>query len=65
MKPFDIAGECARNKTSRTGASTPRPALDNETCTRGLHMPVEGNITARGDSASGQSRFTDYPNGGA
>lgn len=43
------------NETSRSGVDAPSPALDIRTCRGGPTMPVEANITARGDSASGQS----------
>ena len=62
-KPFDNNGKYARNKTSRTGASTPRPALDIRTLEGGPAMPVKGNITVSGDSASGQFQISQI--GGA
>lgn len=62
-KPFDNNGKYARNKTSREAVDAAYPALDIRTLEGGPAMPVKGNITASGDSASGQFQISQI--GGA
>ena len=47
-----------RNETSRNAVGSSDPALDITHLDKETRMPVNGNITARGDSASGQSTNT-------
>ncbi|NKX40969.1 HNH endonuclease [Rhodobacteraceae bacterium R_SAG2] len=54
-KPFETPVKYGKNETSRSDVGASSPALDIGNLIGGYVMPVKGNITVSGDSASGDT----------